>query len=90
MYYEEFDNKESENNEFVDAEYEDMNSNNNSSGGGNKPPKKKGNGSLIALIIAIVVIGLGVCTLGGCFLLRMKDNSNQILSNQKETTAGHW
>lgn len=87
MYYEEFDNKESENNEFVDAEYEDMNSNNNSSGGGNKPPKKKGNGSLIALIIAIVVIGLGVCTIGGCFLLRMKDNSNQILSNQKETTA---
>ena len=86
MYYEEFDNKENENNEFVDAEYENVNSGNDSSGG-DKPPKKKGNGPLIALIVAIVVIGLGVCTLGGCFLLRMKDDSNQILNNQQETTA---
>ena len=87
MYYEEFDNKENENNEFVDAEYENVNNGNDSSGGGDKPPKKKGNGPLIALIVAIVVIGLGVCTLGGCFLLRMKDDSNQILNNKQETTA---
>ncbi|MBP5306383.1 MAG: hypothetical protein J6Z02_11080, partial [Lachnospiraceae bacterium] len=86
MYYEEFDNKENENNEFVDAEYENVNNGNDSSGG-DKPPKKKGNGPLIALIIAIVIIGLGVCTLGGCLLLKMKDNSNQILRNQKETVA---
>ena len=87
MYYEEFDNRENENNEFVDAEYENVNGGNDSSGGSNKPPKKKGNGPLIALIIAIVIIGLGVCTLGGCLLLKMKDNSNQILRNQKETVA---
>ncbi len=86
MYYEEFDNKESENNEFVDAEYENVNGGNGSSGGGNKKPKKN-NGPLIALIIAIVVIGIGVCGLGGCVLLKSMQNSNDPLSTQKETVA---
>ncbi|MBR2213033.1 MAG: trypsin-like peptidase domain-containing protein [Eubacterium sp.] len=86
MYYEEFDNRDRENNEFVDAEYEDMNGGNGSSGG-NKPPKKKGNGPIIALIIAIVVIGLGICMVGGYFLLNQLGPSKDIVSNQKETTA---
>ena len=56
MYYEEFDNREKENNEFVDAEYEDINGGNNSSGGGNnRPPKKSGKGPFIALIIGLLI-----------------------------------
>ena len=85
MYYEEFDNKE-ENNEFVDAEYEDMNGGNGSSGGGsNMPPKKKGNGPIIALIVAIVVIGLCVCGVGGYILLNSVGNTPNVITKQKET-----
>ena len=85
MYYEEFDNKE-ENNEFVDAEYEDMNGGNGSSGGGsNMPPKKKGNGPIIALIVAIVMIGLCVCGVGGYILLNSVGNTPNVITKQKET-----
>ncbi|MBP5773496.1 MAG: trypsin-like peptidase domain-containing protein [Eubacterium sp.] len=86
MYYEEFDNKESENNEFVDAEYENVNDGNDSSNGEKKPPKKN-NGPIIALIVAIIVIGLGVCALGGCVLIKSMQNSNDPLKSQKETVA---
>lgn len=87
MYYEEFDNRDNENNEFVDAEYEDINGGNGSSGGGNKPPKKKGNGPIIALIIAIVVVGLGICAVGGYFLLKGVGNTDTLIDSQKETKA---
>ncbi len=85
MYYEEYENRESENNEFVDAEYEDMNKG-GGSGGSNRPPKKKGNGPIIALIVAIVVIGLGICGVGGYYLLS-NISSDGVISNQKETQA---
>lgn len=86
MYYEDFENRD-ENNEFVDAEYEDMNSGNGSSNGGNKKPPKKGNGPIIALIIAIVVIGLGVCGLGGYFMLSSIGRSDNVITEQKQTEA---
>lgn len=87
MYYEEFENRDNDNNEFVDAEYEDMQGGNDSSGGGNKSPKKKGNGPIIALIIAIVVIGLGICAVGGFFLLKGVGNADNLIESQKETQA---
>ncbi len=88
MYYEEFDNRENDNNEFVDAEYEDMNGGNGSSNGGsNRPPKKKGNGPIIALIIAIVVFGFVVCGVGGYFLMSNVGRTDDIISQQKETQA---
>ena len=89
MYYEEFDNKdESTNNEFVDAEYEDMNGGGGSSNNGNnRPPKKKGNGPIIALIICIVVFGLCVCGVGGYLLLSNIGKDSNLTSTQKETQA---
>ena len=89
MYYEEFDkNENNENNEFVDAEYEDINSGNKSSEGGNrKPPKKSGKGPIIALIVAIVVIGLGICGVGGYFLLSNVGEVKDNIISQQETTA---
>ena len=85
MYYEEFD--KNENNEFVDAEYEDMNSGSGSSNGGKKSPKKNGRGPLIALIVAIIVLGLGVCGIGGYFMLKGMNDSDPVISNQQETQA---
>ncbi len=83
MYYEEYDKQD--NNEFVDAAYEDIDSDNNSQGGGssNRPPKKKGNGPIIALIIAIIVIGLGICAVGGYFVLSGMSSVGEITSTQK-------
>ncbi|MCR5429694.1 MAG: trypsin-like peptidase domain-containing protein [Eubacterium sp.] len=87
MYYEEFDNK-NENNEFVDAEYEDINGGNGSSGGeSNKPPKKPGKGPIIALIVAIVVIGVSICGIGGYVMLKSVGDTPNIITNQNETQA---
>ncbi len=88
MYHEEFDNKESENNEFVDAEYENVNDkNDSSSGGSNKPPKNSGKGPIVALIIAIVVIGLGMCVVGGYLMLSNVGSDKSIVSTENETEA---
>ena len=85
MYYEEFENRDSENNEFVDAEYDDMSSDNGSSGGGdNKPPKKSGRGPFVALIVAIVVIGLVICSVGSFLMFNGLGNGGTA-SSQKET-----
>lgn len=87
MYYEDFE-KRDDNNEFVDAEYEDINSKNDSSSGGNrKPPKKSGKGPIIALIVAIIVLGLSICGVGGYFLLNSIGTSDNIIKNQTETKA---
>ena len=80
------DNYNSENNEFVDAEYENMNSGSGSNNGGRRPPKKKGNGPLIALIIAIVAIGFIICAVGGYYFLSSVGNTS-LTTKQNETQA---
>lgn len=64
--------------------YEEFNNNDN---GVNNTPKKKGNGPIIILIIAIIVIGLGVCGVGGYFLLKNIGSTDKLITTQQETTA---
>ena len=64
--------------------YEEFNNNDN---GENNTPKKKSNGPIIILIIAIIVIGLGVCGVGGYFLLKNIGNTDKLITTQQETTA---
>ena len=64
--------------------YEEFNNNDN---GVNNTPKKKSNGPIIILIIAIIVIGLGVCGVGGYFLLKNIGSTDKLITTQQETTA---
>ena len=94
MYYEEFENrdeeKDSSNNEYMDdiyeelkEEYPDGDDNEDES---KKSSKKKGNGPLIAIIIAIVVVGMSICTFGA-FMLFAGSDGDTVITNQQETQA---
>ena len=94
MYYEEFDKREEEkdssNNEYMDDIYEELKEEypeGSDDEPNKKPPKKSGKGPFIALIAIIIVLGLGICGVGGYLILSNIGQTDKVITQEQETEA---